>query len=62
LSQVKQELNKTVKSYTRRFFVMRATIANNTDEDVIRCFQNGLFSTQPPDYYHGTARHDGTVG
>jgi hypothetical protein len=23
---------------------MHATIANITDEDVIRCFQNGLFS------------------
>jgi hypothetical protein len=44
LSQVKQEMNETLSSYTRCFFEMRATIANITDEDVIRCFQNGLFS------------------
>jgi hypothetical protein len=44
LSQVKQEMNETLRSYTRRFFMMRATIANITDEGVIRCFQNGLFS------------------
>jgi hypothetical protein len=44
LSQVKQEMNETLRSYTWRFFETRATIANITDEDVIRCFQNGLFS------------------
>ncbi|RLM85195.1 hypothetical protein C2845_PM04G11650 [Panicum miliaceum] len=33
LSQVKQEENKTLRSYTRRFFKMRATIANITNED-----------------------------
>jgi hypothetical protein len=44
LSQVKQELNETLRSYTQRFFEMRATIANITDEDVIRCFQNSVFS------------------
>ncbi|RLM78841.1 hypothetical protein C2845_PM12G27030 [Panicum miliaceum] len=37
-------MNKTLRSYTWRFFEMRATIANITDDDVIRCFQNGLFS------------------
>jgi hypothetical protein len=37
-------MNETLRSYTQRFFEMRATIANITDEDVIRCFQNGLFS------------------
>jgi hypothetical protein len=42
LSQVKQEVNKTLRSYTRRFFEMRTTIANITDEDIIHCFQNGL--------------------
>jgi hypothetical protein len=42
LSQVKQEENETLRSYTRRFFEMRTTIANITDEDVIHCFQNGL--------------------
>jgi hypothetical protein len=44
LSQFKQEMNETLRSYTQRFFEMHATIANITDEDVIRCFQNGLFS------------------
>jgi uncharacterized membrane-anchored protein YjiN (DUF445 family) len=44
LSQVKQEMNETLRSNTPRFFETRATIANITDEDVIRCFQNGLFS------------------
>jgi hypothetical protein len=43
LSQVKQELNETLRSYAQCFFEMRATIANITDEDVIRCFQNDLF-------------------
>jgi hypothetical protein len=38
LSQVKQEINKTPRSYTQCFFETRATIANITDEDVIRCF------------------------
>jgi hypothetical protein len=37
-------MNETLRSYTRHFFEMRATIANITDEDIIRCFQNGLFS------------------
>jgi hypothetical protein len=37
-------MNETLRSYTRRFFETRATIANIIDEDVIRCFQNGLFS------------------
>jgi hypothetical protein len=36
-------MNETLRSYTRRFFEMRATIANITDEDVIRCFQNSFF-------------------
>jgi hypothetical protein len=52
LSQVKQEMNETLRSYTRRFFEMRATIANITDMDIIRCFQNGLFSKHT---YHGAA-------
>jgi hypothetical protein len=43
LSLVKQELNETLRSYTRCFFETRATIANITDEDVICHFQNGLF-------------------
>jgi hypothetical protein len=44
LSQVKQEENKTLRSYTRRFFEMLATIVNITDEDIIHCFQNSLGS------------------
>jgi hypothetical protein len=44
LSQVKQEMNEARRSYTWCFFKMRATIANITDEDVIRCFQSSLFS------------------
>jgi 23S rRNA maturation-related 3'-5' exoribonuclease YhaM len=44
LSQVKQKMNETLSSYTRCFFETRATIANITDEDVIRRFRNGLFS------------------
>jgi hypothetical protein len=43
LSQVKQEMNETLRSYTGCFFEMRDTIANITNEDVIHCFQNGLF-------------------
>jgi hypothetical protein len=38
LSQVKQEMNETLRFYTRCFFEMRATIANITDEDDIHCF------------------------
>jgi hypothetical protein len=44
LSQVKQEMNETLRSYTRCFFETRATIINITDEDIIPSFQYGLFS------------------
>jgi hypothetical protein len=44
LSQVKQEMNETLTPYTRHFFKTRATIANIIDDDIIHCFQNGLFS------------------
>jgi hypothetical protein len=44
LSQVNQEENATLRSYTRRFFEMCATIANITNEDVIQCIQNSLGS------------------
>jgi hypothetical protein len=54
LSQVKQKMNETLRSYTRRFFEMRATITNITDEDVIRCFQNSLFSKYT---YHDFGRN-----
>ncbi|RLM77907.1 putative polyprotein [Panicum miliaceum] len=42
LSQVKQEMNETLRSYTWCFFEMHATIANITDEDVISliCHEN----------------------
>jgi hypothetical protein len=43
LSQVKQEMNETLRSYVCCFFETPATIANITNEDVICCFQNGLF-------------------
>jgi hypothetical protein len=43
LSQCKQEQNKTLRSYTPRFFETRATIANITDNIVIDCFQNGFY-------------------
>jgi hypothetical protein len=37
---------------------MRATIANITDEDVIRCFQNGHFSKHT---YHDFKRNRQTT-
>jgi hypothetical protein len=58
LSQVKQEMNETLRSYTRHFFEMRATITNITDEDVIRCFQNGLFLKH---MYHDFGRNRPTT-
>jgi hypothetical protein len=58
LSQVKEEMNKTLRSYTRCFFEMRATIANITDKNVIRCFQNGLFSKHT---YHDFRRNRPTT-
>jgi hypothetical protein len=51
-------MNETLRSYTQRFFKMRATIANITDEDVIRCFQNGLFSKHT---YHDFRRNRPTT-
>ena len=44
LSQVKQEKSETLRSYTRHFFETRATIAEISDEDTIRCFRNGLYA------------------
>jgi hypothetical protein len=58
LSQVKQEMNETLRSYTQHFFETRATIANITDEDVIRCFQNELFSKRT---YHDFGRNRPTT-
>jgi hypothetical protein len=37
-------MNETLRSYARRFFNMHTTIANITDENIICCFQNRLFS------------------
>jgi hypothetical protein len=42
LAQCKQKRNELLRSYTRRFFDVRATIANNSEEDIIDCFYNGL--------------------
>jgi hypothetical protein len=58
LSQVKQEMNETLRSYTRHFFKMRATIASIIDEDVIHCFQNGLFLKHT---YHNFGRNRSTT-
>jgi hypothetical protein len=58
LSQVKQEMNETLRSYTWRFFKTRATITNITDEDVIHCFQNELFLKHT---YHDFGRNRPTT-
>jgi hypothetical protein len=42
LAQCKQERNKLLQSYTRRFFDVRATIANISEDDIIDCFYNGI--------------------
>jgi hypothetical protein len=42
LAQCKQERNELLRSYTRHFFDVRATIANISEEDIIDCFYNGL--------------------
>jgi hypothetical protein len=54
LSQDKQVMNETLRSYTQCFFEMRATIANITDKDIICCLQNGLFPTH---MYHDFGRN-----
>ena len=38
----KQECGEALRSYIKRFFDTRATIANIADDDVIDCFNNGL--------------------
>jgi hypothetical protein len=48
LAQCKQERNELLRSYTRRFFNVRATIANISEEDIIDCFYNGI--TDPSIY------------
>jgi hypothetical protein len=42
LAQCKQEHNEFLRSYTRRFFDVHATIANISEEDIIDCFYNGI--------------------
>jgi hypothetical protein len=42
LAQCKQERNELLRSYTRCFFDVRATIANISEEDIIDYFCNGL--------------------
>jgi hypothetical protein len=48
LAQCKQKRNKLLRSYTCRFFDVRATIANISEEDIIDCFYNGI--TDPSMY------------
>jgi hypothetical protein len=42
LAQCKQERNELLRFYTCRFFDVRATIANISEEDIIDCFYNGI--------------------
>jgi hypothetical protein len=42
LVQCKQQRNELLRSFTRRFFDVQATIANISEEDIIDCFYNGL--------------------
>jgi hypothetical protein len=42
LAQCKQERNELLRSYTSRFFDVRATIANILEDDIIDCFYNGI--------------------
>jgi hypothetical protein len=42
LAQCKKEHNELLRSYTRCFFDVRATIANISEDDIIDCFYNGI--------------------
>jgi hypothetical protein len=42
LAQCKQARNELLRSYTRRFFNVRATIANISDDNIIDFFYNGI--------------------
>jgi hypothetical protein len=42
LAQCKQERNELLRSYTHRFFDVRSTIANISEDDIIDCFYNGI--------------------
>ena len=50
----KQERGEALRSYIKRFFNTRATIANIADDDVIDCFHNGLATQQ---LYHDFGRN-----
>jgi hypothetical protein len=43
LAMVKQEQDKTLHKYIRRFFDKSATIVDFTDKEVIDLFQDGLY-------------------
>ena len=59
-----------LRSYIKRFFDTRATIANIADDDMIDCFHNGLatqqlyrdFREEQAPFSCRTARHDAWVG
>jgi hypothetical protein len=42
LAQYKQERNELLRSYTRHFFDVHATIVNISEEDIIDYFYNGI--------------------
>ena len=42
LAMCKQEQGKTIRSYIKRFFDTRATIANVADNDIIDYFHDGI--------------------
>ena len=42
LAMCKQEPGEAIRSYVKRFFDTRATIANVSDEDVIHYFHDGI--------------------
>jgi hypothetical protein len=54
LAQCKQKRNKLLRSYTRRFFDVRATIANISEDDIIDCYYNGITD---PDIYRDFGRN-----
>jgi hypothetical protein len=51
-------MNETLRSYTWCFFETCTAISNISDEDIIRCFQNGLFSKHA---YHDFRRNRPTI-
>ena len=44
LAMCKQDPGKTLRSYVKRFFDTRATIANVLDEDVLDSFHDGIIA------------------